>query len=189
MIYILLVWYKNDRKGKILFLLRLNQNRRFIKFSHCFLRFLTILQCLRRETTMEKFLISNTPQPERRLRAERRRHARFYVRNRPVAFVHLQFGIVGHIKNISLRGLSFLYFASRDRSKKLFTVNILSSDCSVFLDHVPITTVWDNPRNEHISVECVPVRNCGMLFRGLTDRQETDLEYFIENCTKDVGAL
>jgi len=141
---------------------------------------------------MERHPISAIPLPEEFLRAERRKHARFnvkYAKNRPFTFVPLQFGIVGHIKNVSLGGLSFLYFASRDRTKNLFTLDISSSDCNVFLNDIAITAVWDHPRTEDFLFDFVPVRRCGMRFRLLTNRQETDLQCFIENCTEGLREL
>ena len=118
--------------------------------------------------------------------AERRKQVRFRMRCRPIAFFRFQFGMVGHIKNISPQGLALLYFASRNRTNTLFSIDIVCADCNFFSWEIPVTTVWDHPRTEHFGFDCVAARCCGMKFKPLTSNQKAELRHFINNCATSI---
>jgi hypothetical protein len=116
---------------------------------------------------------------------ERRKDKRLQVQDGAFAMLSLQFAVLGKIVNISRGGLAFRYVASKDRSTELSALNILLTDGSFSLKRVPVKTVWDQPVLHDSADGLITVRYCGMQFDNWTTAQRSDLDYFIENFTRE----
>ena len=116
---------------------------------------------------------------------ERRKDKRLQVQDGAFAMLSLQFAVLVKIVNISRGGLAFRYVASKDRSTELSALNILLTDGSFSLKRVPVKTVWDQPVLRDNADGLITVRYCGMQFENWTTAQRSDLNYFIENFTRE----
>jgi hypothetical protein len=114
-------------------------------------------------------------------RVERRKHKRYQAWNG--AFVALgPYSLkLGQIVNMSMGGLAFRYFGSREPSR-MKTESKIFIDNGFCLDHVPLETVLDCEAKQGPFASLV-VRQSRVQFGKLTQDQRSQLEFFIHNHT------
>ena len=112
---------------------------------------------------------------------ERRKSHRFDVQHASIASSPLK--VIGPIMNICMGGLAFYYVASKERSTETSKLNIFASDHTFRLNSIPFEVVWDVPMFDSFRLGSIALRHCGVKFGKLTDKQKTDLSYFIQNYT------
>lgn len=84
--------------------------------------------------------------------------------------------------DVSMGGIAFRYIADKVRSRGSYELEIVWGDCSSRLDHIRFKTVSDCEIDSEASLNFA-TRRCGMQFADLTDKQKSDLRYFIQNHT------
>ncbi len=116
---------------------------------------------------------------------ERREHNRFRAENGATAVFRRPWPrsfTLGQIIDVSMGGLAFRYIADRVRSRGSHELEIVWGDCSSRLDNIPFKTISDCEMHSKASLNFA-TRRCGMQFMDLTDKQKSDLRYFIQNHT------
>ena len=116
---------------------------------------------------------------------ERRGHSRFRAENGATAVFRRPWprsSTLGQIIDISMGGLAFRYIADMVRSRGSYELEIVWGDCSCRLDKIPFQTISDCEIDRKPSLNLV-TRRCAMQFMDLTDKQKSDLRYFIQNHT------
>lgn len=110
---------------------------------------------------------------------ERRKHKRFRVQDETLAVVGHK---IGRIIDMSMGGLAFSYIAGREEGDESYQLSILLSEDSFNLTKVPFKTVWDVEALD-VPYSSLAMRRCGVEFGDLTERQISQIEYFVENHT------
>lgn len=118
---------------------------------------------------------------------ERRRHERFKVQGSALAALRRTPTVAGRVINISEGGLSFLYVASRQRSKECSHLNLLVDKSGAHFKTLPFTSVWDSAMPDAFSHGPISIRQCGVAFGQLMDEERRDLKAFIRNHTTHEG--
>ena len=118
---------------------------------------------------------------------ERRKHKRFQVKNGAFAVLSAiswphSTQKVGRITDISLGGLAFGYIASEEPSNISVQLSIFLADKRFDLRNIPFETIWDVETKED-SFSSITVKRTGVQFGGLTSKEISQLEYFIQNHT------
>ena len=117
---------------------------------------------------------------------ERRKHKRFEVLDGGFAVFMpdwSHFAISGKIIDISRDGLAFLYLTNEDRSNAPFELDILSAYHGFWLGMLPVKTISDFEIADEGIVGSITTKRCGTQFGELTQKQMSQLEYFIGNFT------
>ena len=92
--------------------------------------------------------------------------------------------LVGEIREISLNGLSFQYIGKEKPLSKEGELAICSSSNNFFLYKVPCRILFDSKvYKNHPSP--ISMRRCGVQFGELDGKHATQIEYFIQNLTRD----
>ena len=113
---------------------------------------------------------------------DRRKHQRFKARESSFAALHPSLA-VGDITNISKGGLA-VHYALYDRdSEAPSEVTIFSTADRFHLKELPCTTVSDSQIEESPPSSSMSMRRCGLQFGGLTEEQQSQLDYFLHNYT------
>ena len=89
---------------------------------------------------------------------------------------------LGQIIDVSMGGLAFRYIADMVRLRGSYELEIVWGDCSCRLDKIPFKTISDYEIDSEASLN-LATRRCAMQFTDLTDKQKSDLRYFIQNHT------
>jgi hypothetical protein len=110
-----------------------------------------------------------------------RRYARFRVPKDAFAALGPDYIKVGQIINISMGGLAFRYLASEGPSNAS-ELDIFLAGRVFYLYKLPFETVRDFVTNE-MPFSSTNMKVCGLQFGGLTDKQKSDLRYFIQTHT------
>jgi hypothetical protein len=97
--------------------------------------------------------------------------------------------IVGQIVDISPGGLMFFYIAGEDGSHESFKLDIVLAGHRFRLDHIPFKTVSDTDMTEPSAFTPMTMRQQRAQFGMLTDFQQAQLEYFIQNYAKSKAAF
>ena len=110
-----------------------------------------------------------------------RRYARFRVPKDAFAALGPDYIKVGQIINISMGGLAFRYLASKGPSNAS-ELDIFLAGRVFYLYKLPFETVRDFVTNE-MPFSSIYMKVCGLQFGDLTDKQKSDLRYFIQTHT------
>jgi len=110
---------------------------------------------------------------DRKELVERRKQKRFQLRATTFALLNRPFFEIAEILDMSLGGVSFSYSADKQIPKGSFPLDIVGGANGSYLHNMPFKTVTDckisTGRRRH-----------GGQFRGLTDRQSSQLRSFIQ---------
>jgi hypothetical protein len=113
---------------------------------------------------------------------ERRKHKRFHVQDGTFAVLGPRYGKIGPIINMSMSGLAFSYVAGDEQGDSSYQLSILLAADSFHLTRIPFKTVWDTEAEE-VPFSTLAMRQCGVEFGNLTERQISQMEYFVEEHT------
>ncbi len=111
-----------------------------------------------------------------------RRYARFRVPKDAFAALGSVCIKVGQIINISMGGLAFRYLLPNEGPSNASELDIFLAGRTFYLYKVPFETVWDLVTNE-TPFSSINTKVCGLQFGDLTDKQKSDLRYFIRTHT------
>jgi hypothetical protein len=120
--------------------------------------------------------------------ADRRKHKRFQVQDGAFILLSPDSTVLGHVVEISMGGLAFLYVTSEKPSNKSSELEILLAeelvaDRSFYFDKVPFKTISDFSIPNKLSLGSITIRRHGVQFGKLTRDQASALEHFIQNYT------
>jgi uncharacterized protein (TIGR02266 family) len=113
---------------------------------------------------------------QRKTLAERRKHERFRPRVSVFALLNKPLSNMGEIIDISIDGLSFRYSADEGLPKGSFVLDILCVDDGFYLAKLPSRTAADFEVGNQM-------RRRGVQFGRLTNKQSTQLKFFIRTYT------
>lgn len=116
---------------------------------------------------------------------ERRKHERFSAEDGALAVLRRSWPhptTLGQIIDISMGGLAFRCIADEERSDWSSELSIMLTDSSFYLPRLPIEPVSDFETAKMPS-GCVKPGRCSVQFKELTDKQGSQLKYFIRNHT------
>jgi len=122
---------------------------------------------------------------ERRELFERRQHERFQVEDGAWAVVR-PFSLKnprGQIVDISRNGLAFCYTVEEETFDNSLELDICFADYGFCLRGAPFKIISDFRINNGNPPEAKAVKRRGVQFSELTERQVSQLKYFIENHT------
>ena len=117
---------------------------------------------------------------------ERRKHRRFKAREGAFAVFRPQWSrcaMSGRVVDISRGGLAFRYLTGQDRSNGSFELDILSPYHGFFLDMRTVESRSDFEIADDAALGSIKTKRCGVQFGDLTQKQISQLEYFIRNFT------
>jgi hypothetical protein len=135
--------------------------------------------------TLEEFR-TRTIRKLEALEMERRKFVRFQTQENAYASLRGGYTKIGKICDISLNGLAFRYLAEKACDEPYNRVDIFLSGNGFHLPDVPCRIVCDEKECVYISPMITPYR-CGLKFQGLNEKQENELEFFINNYTTGVS--
>ena len=96
---------------------------------------------------------------------------------------------MGQVINISTDGLAFHYIDNKKGSNSLFKMDILFAKDAFYLDRILFKPVFDYEIKSDIPLNSFSIRQCGVKFGELNQRQRSQLAYFICNHTVDSAEL
>jgi hypothetical protein len=117
---------------------------------------------------------------------ERRKHKRFQVQDGAFAVAmppQPRSTPPGQIIDVSRGGLAFRYIAGEEGSNGSFELIILLANNNFHLDKVPFETISDFEIANEVPFSSITMRRRGVQFGKLTDKQISQLDYFIRNYT------
>lgn len=117
---------------------------------------------------------------------EQRKFYRALPNNDAFASLGHNFITVGKIKDISLKGLSFLYWSSEElKSDSFQQVDIFLHKSGYHISNVPCRPVYDVAVQSLGNTFTLPIKakQCGVQFGELTEGQSNQLMAFIEKNT------
>lgn len=118
---------------------------------------------------------------------KRRKNKRFPVKVSAFATLGPHFTVLGEIVDISRSGLAFCHISEKQQPEVAPVLDtflhIFSSDMSFSLLGVPIKAISDFEMKNKIGFN--PMWRRGVAFGEMTEGQKSQLEYFIQNYTKD----
>ena len=118
--------------------------------------------------------------------AEQRNYHRYRVR--PGAIAALNDSKLGSITDISRVGLAFRYidFGCEDEDDCLEAPEVsIVNDAGFALHNVPCRIIMDDFSQPEYSFSTLRMNTCRLQFVNLTPEQQTQLEYFIANFSKE----
>jgi hypothetical protein len=111
---------------------------------------------------------------------ERRKHRRFQVYHGTYVAIGPPYDKVGPMIDISMGGLSFRYSHEKGCTNGSYA-NIFLTEANFHLEGVPVKTILDFEVTDESSSSCTRTRRCGLQFGDLTNDQQSQLEFFIQN--------
>jgi hypothetical protein len=118
--------------------------------------------------------------PEERL-ADRRRHERFRLKGKALAYYRTHSPKIGEIMDIGSGGLAFSYMGSSELPNSTFELEIMFPDRTDYLDALPCKAVSDLVVDGGTGQCAAGTRRCGVRFGDLTKDQKSKLASLIEN--------
>lgn len=123
--------------------------------------------------------------------AEKRKHKRFVPTGSAFAVFRPEFRKLGPIKDISRGGLGCSYLSPVDVGKSAaetsHLIDIFISNNGFHLSNIPCNSIYDvNPDNDQGSfMPGLENRKCGLRFDQLTEEQDKQINFFLENHTAE----
>ena len=119
---------------------------------------------------------------------DRRKHKRLQAQEGAFVLLGPNSVILGHVVEISIGGLAFLYITgekppSGSSELEILLAEQLEDDNSFYFDKVPFKTISDFAIANELSLGSITIRRRGVQFGELTHNQTSALEYFIQNHT------
>jgi ActR/RegA family two-component response regulator len=114
--------------------------------------------------------------------SDRRKHKRIDVGANAYAAIWPHLSVIGHISDINVEGLSFSYLAREKSTTESFRLVILSASGDFRGITFPVSTVWDEPRQNDFAFSDISMRVCGLQFDPLSDREREAIGHFIDTC-------
>ena len=114
---------------------------------------------------------------------ERRGHKRFEVKEGAFASLKGPVSKLGQITDISRGGLAFRYIDTGVRPARLFDLEISLTDNTFRLKEVSCKSISDSEITNEFHFSSITMRRLGVQFEKLTQDQNSQLEYFIQNHT------
>jgi len=114
---------------------------------------------------------------------ERRKYRRYKVTADAYAVTGPEAAKLGQIKDISMGGLAFNYLADEGRSQSCDALDIITRQCSMRIEHLPVKTISDfelAPKNVFSTVK---LRQLGVQFGELTPDQRSQLQHLLKTHT------
>ena len=109
---------------------------------------------------------------------ERREHTRYKLGDSAIAV----FGnSPGHISDISLGGLSFIYLDSDKPSPQSDSVDILDGQQSFFLEKIPCRTVVERLLINESPYNLIKMVRRSLEFNGISDLQKSQIKSYINS--------
>jgi len=112
---------------------------------------------------------------------ERRRQPRYRLGDSAMA---VSANNPGHIQNISLTGISFVYLHGLDLDKDSETVDILDGQNDFFMEGIPCRVVSKKLLVKESSFSMIRMMQCSLEFGVLTKSQKTTLAAYISTHSK-----
>ena len=116
-------------------------------------------------------------------RVERRKHKRFKVENSAFVGLGPRYEKVGRIIDISMGGLAFRYFGSREANGSCLAV--FFTETNFHLDEVQTKTISDFEIADKLPSSSITAKRCGVQFMSPTEKQRSHIEFFIKNYATD----
>lgn len=112
---------------------------------------------------------------------ERRKHRRFQIANRALVVLRPYYTKLGRMVDVSMGGLSFTYLESRQTPQQSFELDVLSEDFSALVRELPFEIVSERHDDKvPFGSGSEPVKRCRVRFTGLSGKQKSLLQSFIE---------
>ena len=112
---------------------------------------------------------------------ERRKHARYKVRDGFIAIPHNSRILLGKIRDISQGGLTVRYFEKKEWKCEPIEIDIVLSDVDFSLDSIPIEITYDMEQNIQTPYRVLYERQCGLKFGELTEQQVAQLNDYLHD--------
>ena len=116
---------------------------------------------------------------------ERRKFTRFRVQDDAFAALRGNFTKIGKIYDICLKGLAFRYLAEKIPKETFTHADIFLTNNGFHLTGIPCKIVYEVKESTSGPNEVSPYR-CGMEFGPLKEKQQGQLEFFLDNHTRGV---
>ena len=112
--------------------------------------------------------------------AERRKHERFKIKGKALAYYRTHSPKIGEIIDIGGGGLAFSYIGSAELPNSSFELEVMFPDRTDYLDRLPCSAVSDC---EMAPETCgrAKTRRCGVRFGELDERQKAKIISLIES--------
>jgi hypothetical protein len=117
-----------------------------------------------------------------KVRLEGRKHKRFQVVGDAFVLLRPSYYAVGRIIDISMGGLTFDYMVAKEEPIHATALEIFLPDGSFHSGNIPCQAIWDMITYES-PLTSTKKKRCGVQFGQMTDAEEAQLEYFIDNHT------
>ena len=122
------------------------------------------------------------------MKVEKRKHARFLPPPNTFAALGKGYARIGKMIDICNGGLSFEYLAEKNKKLHYFEVDIFLVGNVFCLYSLPCKIVYDIQIHEpHVKNEFIKVltnRKCGVKFKNLTEYNNLQIQFFIDNYTE-----
>ena len=112
---------------------------------------------------------------------ERRKHARYKVKDGIVAVPHASSTRFGKVREISMGGLTVRYFEEKEWGCEPSEIDLVLSDADFSLDRVPIKIMFDMEKHISTPYRILHERRCGLQFGKLTELQAAQLSNYLRN--------
>ena len=118
---------------------------------------------------------------------ERRKHKRFRVPPNTYVQLNDQVSQLGRVLDISEGGLAFRYISVGKELKKVFQLDLISTQVNPRLNPLPVKVVSEIEITSETPARAVTLSRASVQFGELMDEQVNWLEHFIERCSQTVG--
>lgn len=112
--------------------------------------------------------------------ADRRRHERFRIKGKALAYYRTHSPKIGEIIDIGCGGLAFSYIGSAEPSNSSFDLDVMFPDRTDYLDRLPCSAVSDCQMDTD-TCGCAGSRRCGVQFGDLDERQKAKITSLIDS--------
>ncbi len=120
---------------------------------------------------------------KRKKLVEQRKQTRFLVREGAFAVLRDNMSKLGQIIDIAKGGLAFRYLAIGNPTNGSFRLDIFLAENGFYLGNLPFKIISDIEIDHEIPFSSLTVRRLGVQFGDLSDKQTSQLKYFIHNHT------
>jgi len=112
--------------------------------------------------------------------ADRRRHERFRIKGKALAYYRTHSPKIGEIIDIGCGGLAFFYIGSAELPNSSFELEVMFPDRTDYLDRLPCSAVSDSKMDTE-TCGGAGTRRCGVRFGELDERQKAKIASLIES--------